>query len=471
MTLRCALAAVLAALACAAPAAASGRTTCPHGGFAAGAAAVDITPQPPAGHTLGEVHLGGYGIGPVRPATWVRDRLYARAVVVRCAHGDRRRAVALVAIDNQGMQVAYRTGPYGLLDVRRRASQATRIPAGAIVAATVHSHAGPDLIGAWGFVPEWYLAQVRDGAVAAIARAARTARPVTLTVGAADGGDLLHTQFDDPAIGALDDADAPVRILRAIDARGRAVATLVAFAAHATIMGSANSGASPDWPGALAARLERDPARWGTVAVFEGAVGKTQPDGPPVPPDVAARPEMTKPTDPLDADGFREDAYAAQVADRVATAAATARVVRDRHLAARTTLLTTPVANPVLLGLVTGGLIPRAGPPWLDGATITTPVAGARIGDVLLSAVPGESYPAVANRVIAGTPDAREHFVLGLADDQLGYHIAPESQYPLAAQEAAANGNDNTLFNVSPQIGDQITARLLEIAGTLGFGR
>jgi hypothetical protein len=471
MAPRGALAGLLAVAALCVPSATARASapSCPAGGFAVGAAAVDVTPRPPAGQALADVHLGGYGFGPVRSATWVRGRLFARAVVVRCARGDRRHAVALAAIDNQGMQVAYRTGPFGLLDIRQRAAAATGIPSGAIVAAAIHSHAGPDLIGAWGFVPAWYLAQVRDGAVAAIARAARTARPATLAVGAADGRALLHTQFDDPAIGALDDPDAAVRVLRATDARGRAVATLVAFAAHATVLSAGNAGASPDWPGALAARLERDRRRWGTVAVFEGAIGKTQPTVPEPPAAIAARPEMTRPQDPLDADGWQLDAYAGLLAGRVATATHAARTIRDPHLGARTTLLATTATNPVLLGLVTGGTVPRAGAPWVSGSTITTPVAGARLGDVLISGVPGESYPAVANRVIAATPTAGEHLLLGLADDQLGYHIAPRSQYPLAEHEAAVNGNDNTLFNASPAIGDEITARLLEGARRLGF--
>src|SRR4029453_16764886 len=213
------------------------------------------------------VRLGGSGCGRGRPATGARNRLYARAVVIRCARGDRHRAVAFVAIDNQGMEVAYRTGPYGLLDIRRRAARATGIPSGAIVPATIHSHAGPDLIGAWGFVARWYLAQVCDGAVAALRRAARAARPLRLRVGSGNGRALLHTQFDDPAIGSLDDPDAGVRVLRATDGRGRGVATLVAFAAHATVMGSRNTGASPDWPGALAVQLERDRSRYSTLAV------------------------------------------------------------------------------------------------------------------------------------------------------------------------------------------------------------
>jgi len=280
----------------------------------------------------------------------------------------------------------------------------------------------------------------------------------------------LHTQFDDPSIGSLDDPDAAVRVLRATDARGRGVATLVAFAAHATVMGSGNTGASPDWTGALATRLERDRRRWGTVAVFEGAIGKTQPTTPDPPAAIAGRPEMQRPSDPLDGDGWKLRTYAAAVASRVQAAARTERTVRGRRLGGSTTVLRSDVTNEILLGLVTGGTVPRAQAPWVQGGRISTPVASARIGDVLLSGSPGESYPAVANRIIRGVR-AREHFFLGLADDQLGYHIAPESQYPVAEREAQLNGNDNTLFNTSPRIGDEITQVLLDGAASLGFRR
>ena len=110
----------------------------------------------------------------------------------------------------------------------------------------------------------------------------------------------------------------------------------------------------------------------------------------------------------------------------------------------------------------------RGGAPWVRGGRVTTPVASVRIGDVLVSGSRGESSPAVANRLIRRV-GARQHLLLGLADDQLGYHIAPASQYPVAEREAQLRDNDNTLFNTSPQIGDEITALLLEGARRLGF--
>ena len=60
-----------------------------------------------------------------------------------------------------------------------------------------------------------------------------------------------------------------------------------------------------------------------------------------------------------------------------------------------------------------------------------------------------------------------EHFVFGLANDQLGYLIAPESGYPQVL--AAAPDNDNAIFNVSPRIGDHVACTALAASRAIGF--
>ncbi|MEA2341464.1 MAG: hypothetical protein QOG11_1541, partial [Solirubrobacteraceae bacterium] len=63
MAPRGALAGLLAAAALCVPSstARASAPSCPAGGFAVGAAAVDVTPRPPAGQALADVHVGGYG--------------------------------------------------------------------------------------------------------------------------------------------------------------------------------------------------------------------------------------------------------------------------------------------------------------------------------------------------------------------------------------------------------------------------
>ena len=48
---------------------------------------------------------------------------------------------------------------------------------------------------------------------------------------------------------------------------------------------------------------------------------------------------------------------------------------------------------------------------------------------MLLSSGPGEMYPQIALKV-ADTVPARGHMTAGLANDQLGYLIAPYEAYP-----------------------------------------
>jgi hypothetical protein len=105
--------------------------------------------------------------------------------------------------------------------------------------------------------------------------------------------------------------------------------------------------------------------------------------------------------------------------------------------------------------------------------------ATARIGDVLLSAGPGEMYPQIAAKVGALVP-ARGHMTAGLAGDQLGYLIAPFEAYPEPVRRSFFNqrgdevspiDNDNYFFNVSHTMGDRVACSLLRGAGeTAGRG-
>jgi hypothetical protein len=64
-------------------------------------------------------------------------------------------------------------------------------------------------------------------------------------------------------------------------------------------------------------------------------------------------------------------------------------------------------------------------------------------------------------------PDAREVIQLGLANDQLGYLIAPARYVPVIAAEAPVN--DNIIFNVSPTIGDHVMCADIRLAWDVGF--
>ena len=107
-----------------------------------------------------------------------------------------------------------------------------------------------------------------------------------------------------------------------------------------------------------------------------------------------------------------------------------------------------------------------------------TVTASARIGDVLLSSIPGEAYPQIALEV-ADRVKVRGHMTAGLAQDQLGYLIAPYQAYPEPIRRSFFNqrgdevspiDNDNYFFNVSHTMGERVTCSLLRGAGEV-FGR
>ena len=115
------------------------------------------------------VYLGGYGIGSGRPATGILGTgLHVRAFAVSAKRGD----VAIADIESQGMFAAYKSGSYGLVDMRRAVETRTRgkLDASEVIIQTDHSHAGPDGLGVWGGVPDAYKKLVFDRTVSAIVR-------------------------------------------------------------------------------------------------------------------------------------------------------------------------------------------------------------------------------------------------------------------------------------------------------------
>jgi len=107
-------------------------------------------------------------------------------------------------------------------------------------------------------------------------------------------------------------------------------------------------------------------------------------------------------------------------------------------------------------------------PPWASGDVIGTFASAHRIGDVLLTANPGEAYPDVRMAVAAARKGMQAVFTFGLANDQLGYLIAPSSEYGWIA--VSQPGNDNAFFNVSTAYGDHLACTLTAASGAIGFG-
>jgi hypothetical protein len=442
--------------------------------YEVGAAKEDITPP-----SLKGVYLGGYGIGPVHPAKSVLRHIFTRVIAVRDRSGNQ---VVIGAIDAQGYSIAYQNGPYGFADITADMARALHIPASHIILQSTHTHNGPDDIGVWGGVPTSYLAYVKSQTETAIRRAVAAERPAVLRWATADMTGFSGTfGSDTDATHTGDNQDYPpdnqLRVLQALTPRRHVIVTLVNYSTHPTVYGPLNK-VSPDWPGATATFLEHDEigirpgVRYGypgSVAVVTvGAMGHTWP---------AATPRGTDPSvDPSPrSDNGQADGFGNAVARMAISAATTSPTyLRDSRVAGTAQNIDIVNDNPVLLaaGTEPGNGTPLGGykimrantPPWAFGDVYVAPLVALRIGDVPFFSVPGEPYPSLHTSLTAEVKSPVA-FVIGLAEDQLGY-AEQVSDYNGAAQ---CSVSDEWFFTISPTFGSDVVRLQDANAAALGF--
>jgi hypothetical protein len=467
--------------------------------YEVGIGSASIAVDPDGTFKGGPVYLGGFGLGgpPIgdRHAT---GNLGVGPSVRAMFVGDGKNGFAIADIEAQGWFAATKDGPLGLTDMRKAVAAATKgaLPADHVIIQSDHTHGGPDMMGVWGGVPMAYRKYAFDQTVAAVLDAYNSRQTGTLWYGAVNGRDLLNNQFDYDAANKAMDSD--VRVLQARDAQGNPFATMLNFSAHADVLGSGNTKATGDWVQTTNPMLEQ--AFGGKAMTMVGTLGRTQPNRP-----GCQDPSMKGD----DASLCALDTYSQEVVDRAKQAVAAAQPLTGKpEVAAESFLITDPTSNALLLGMLYGGAnigIPinrSMTPPWLAGNVLGTVTASVRIGDVLLSAGPGEMYPQIplkVRSVMESTPGVRGYMTAGLANDQLGYLIAPYEAYPepiktsffdssFANGDVVGNctaapgptcagdptpdpiGNDNYFFNVSHTMGERVTCSLLRGAGEV-FGR
>ncbi len=345
-----------------------------------GAAEADITPDDLP-------YLGGFGIA--RVATKVHQRLKVRALVL--ATGDQR--VVLVGLDNLGLQRQ---------DADWIKGGIVGVPLGQVFLAASHTHAGPDLIGLWGYYfltsgrDAEYLAKVRRAVAAAVAKASARAQPARLVHGVArlPGEGLVRN----PNRHGVFDRDVSVLHATAI-ADGAPLGTLLHMACHPEVISRHHTELSPDFVGALCDDWR---ARGLGQAVFvNGALGAM------VSPGVKQR------------DGAGADAMGRDLGVIAAQALTSASPLPVDAIEVRRRDVYMPMDS---LGLVLGkqtGVVPRpthAG--WLRST-----VGYLRLGSVEIACVPGEMEPGLAERLrsACGRPNL---LVFGLVDDEVGYLMA-----------------------------------------------
>jgi len=239
------------------------------------------------------IYMGGFGIGPSQPVIeWdayepetpvyggsgdINPRgygLWARSFAV--ARGGQ--TFVMTILDGEGYFAAYNrlcgSTPCGIHALQEQlaaelgsANPALGITRNSFVVGSTHAHSGMDFIGGWGAVPQWYMDQVAEAIRASVREAIASMVPATLEV-----GESLARQHNSERRDTYRSAEDPtVNWLRAYDRDGAVVATVGAFAAHATSFGGSATLAHADWPGVFEKRVEE---RFGGVGLmFEAGLG------------------------------------------------------------------------------------------------------------------------------------------------------------------------------------------------------
>lgn len=218
--------------------------------LSAGAAVIDITPG------VG-LPMGGYGAR-VGVATGIHDPLHVRTLVL----DDGANQLVLAICDLVGV-------PVELVEQARAQIEADcGIPAGNVCISATHTHSGP-LLRREG-IAEYISVTARK--IAGSVQVARQAlRTVTLKLATAEVSSISQNRRD---------PDGPIQtaahiLLAAPPGGAEPVATLVNYACHATVLEYDNLLYSADFPGQMAAAVERE---LGGVALYmQGAAGNINP--------------------------------------------------------------------------------------------------------------------------------------------------------------------------------------------------
>jgi hypothetical protein len=370
----------------------------------AGAARVTMTPP-------GSPPLAGYGNRLGRASRGVHDDVYARALALRA--GDQ--TVVLVSLDLLAVTDDMVTA------VQARIRREVRLAPESLIVAATHTHSGFGAVArrvwesfAAGEYDETVFRFLADRAAAAAVNAVRDLAPAELAWGEATAPERIVNRM---IPGGYRDPSIPFFAVRRPD--GTAVAVVVNFSAHATVLKADNFRLSGDFPGATARALEER----GVVALYTAGAVADQTGAAPSAPDRFAAME----------------AMGRDLAERVQTvwSGLPAKAWSDRvSLAAWRLSLTLPPPQVKVS--------PHRRAPGFVGDLMfdrRTTLAIAVIGEGVLIGVPcdlsaeiGASWKTEARRL------DRRGVIIGFANDYVGY-VIPHQYYETSHYEARMSFN------------------------------
>jgi hypothetical protein len=370
--------------------------------------------------------MGGYGLGPMNPITSFDEEngLWVRAMAI----GDGEDVVVLTVIDGEGWlwDYANKCDDCGIKQIGEALAADEQLAARGMKPESFnrhvrHSPTAMDFLGGWGFVPDWYMAQVTETIKKTVKDAVLSMEAAVVETGKQDA-----RKHNSERRGTYRSAEEPeLTWLRAVAADSkknspRVIATLGAFAAH-PVTESARSGvAHADFPGYFATRAEE---LFGGVGMhFMTGLGNVT---------GAKSPREATETEPARAS--TGDALAELI-----PAVGEGRLVDQTDVRLAPATWQQPVTNAPLDALGTPGFFDRqfdAAPasirtgknpdeaPCASSAaqSVELPVTAVKIGDdVIITTGPGEIFSNLSNTIKEKNPD-QVVFPLGQTNDSLGY--------------------------------------------------
>lgn len=218
------------------------------------------------------IYQGGFGIGPMNPVTSFDTEygIWARSIAI--SDGTLNGTAVLTILDAEGYLWNYAKKckgegeqRCGAKDLAQRFSQSTGIPSKNFVIGATHTHAGPEFLGGWGFVPDWYMRQVQDAIDEAVTGALENMQEATVEIGEERYREGNRERRDTYRSAE----EQQLTWLRAYTDSGTGktvIATMGAYAGHPTSWGNNDGIAHPDWPGTFVKEVER--LQGGGVGLF-----------------------------------------------------------------------------------------------------------------------------------------------------------------------------------------------------------
>jgi hypothetical protein len=368
----------------------------------AGAACTSITPD----LRSRSYWLAGFERG--RAALEVHDELSARALVMQS--GDWRR-VALATVDLIGL-------PQSRIERLRNHPRVRSLGLDQLCIVATHTHAAPDSLGLWGpevdrsGVDPEYLASVEERLIEVLERACRDLQPVVARTA---------TTRTPGWIQAAHPEDTVEDRLHVLQLRREAVgtlATVVSWSPHPDVLGADNQAVSADYPGALRAAMEA--SHGGTCLFVPGALGGG----------------MSGCKLALPGRGFQRcENLGEQLGRQASQALRDSLPLHAAPMELRRQKFRVPLDNALLqAGLQSGTLEPRtlsfsAGAAWIHSecsmwslGELSWLLLPGEIDPALLVATAGEHWP---YRPLREALEPAQAWVLGLANDELGYIVPP----------------------------------------------